>query len=128
MPPVVNQCGHERPLNRRKREMPAMRRFPAVRHCSAPPTWWSPSLPTEGRLNDVELRVEALLRDAARAVRQGAVEIDEVAAVDGPHDFPLFDVSLRIRHLEGDDPCLSLCRLLSQLLARLNLHLEGAVP
>ena len=103
-----------------------MRRFPAARQCSAPPAWWSPPLlPAEDRLNDAELRAEALLRDASRAVTSGAVEIDEVTAVHGPRDFPLLDICLKVRNLEGDEPCVSLCRLLSQLLARLNLHLEG---
>jgi hypothetical protein len=102
-----------------------MLRFPVARHTSAPPPFWPRSAPDEDRLADAELRIEALLRDAARCVDPGTVDIDEVVADFGPGDIPLLDISLAIRALEGDDPCVALCRLLSQLLARLNLHLEG---
>jgi len=101
-----------------------MLRFPVGRLCPAP-TLSPRSIPDEDRLTDAELRAEALLRDAALAVRPGRLQIDEVVADFGPHGVPMLDISLALRELEGDEPCLSLCRLLGQLLARLNLHLEG---
>lgn len=112
-------------LNAEFWEIPTMLRFPVVRLCPAP-IFSPPPLPHEDLLTNAELRAEALLRDAARAVQPGHLEIGEVVANFSASGLPLIDLSLAVRKLEGDDPCVSLCRLLSQLLARLNLHLEGA--
>jgi hypothetical protein len=103
-----------------------MLRFPVARLAAAPSFSPAPPSPLEDRLTDAELRAEGLLRAAAQAVSPGQVEVDEVVARLGQRDRPLFDVSLMLRDLDGDEPCVSLCRLLSQLLASLNLHLEGA--
>ncbi|MBI3463991.1 MAG: hypothetical protein HY000_13175 [Planctomycetes bacterium] len=102
-----------------------MLRFPVARSCPEP-SFSPPSFSVDDRLTTAELRAEALLREAARGVRPGRVQIDEVVADLGPEGAPLFSVSLAVCNLDGDDPCLSLCRLCSQLLARLKLHLEGA--
>jgi hypothetical protein len=102
-----------------------MLRFPVARSCPAP-VFAPPSFSAEEQLTNAELRAEALLRDAAGGVRPGRVQVDEVVADFGPRGVPLLSISLHVRDLDGADPCFSLCRLLSQLLARMKLHLEGA--
>jgi hypothetical protein len=96
-------------------------RFPVATQCPAPD--FSPGCPAhDDLLTNIELRVEGLLREAAQA-HAGKLKVDEVVADIGPNGRAEFGFCLSIRELDGDDPCLSLCRLFSHLLARLNLHL-----
>jgi hypothetical protein len=97
-----------------------MLRFPVAQSC--PTLDFSPPCPTDDLLTNIELRVEGLLREAIGA-QSGRMIVDEVVADIGRNGRPEFGFCLSIRDLDGDDPCLSLCRLFSHLLAQLNPHL-----